>query len=421
MNRKNIKIVLAAVCFTVMGLAPLHAVVYTFTPEPRADLWELGHDNFYTWAINWTVPFEKYHIKDAVLTFKTIWNSRAGEENYLYTHLLSSEELPVPADNIVIEGSDKGTTGDNFDGMGTQIGTWSDPLGGSPAGSIDLIYRFSELPGMLETLETYLSAGYFGFGIDPDCHYFNQGVTFQVDVVPEPSTSGLFLLTIFGLVLQFSRKRYEKFRKFIDIVFSSMVIVITLPISIIIAILIKTESPGPVIYKQKRVGLNRRKKRGNRSYQGDRRKANRFGNLFYMYKFRTMYNDAESKSGAVWANVNDNRITKIGKFLRLSRLDELPQFFNVLKGDMSIIGPRPERPEFVRDLNKSICSYYLRYRIKPGITGLAQVRYSYAASIRETRKKLKYDLLYLKTRCLAIDVRIFFATVGTVLFARGSR
>lgn len=246
--------------------------------------------------------------------------------------------------------------------------------------------------------------------------------------VPEPSTFTLFFMSILGFLIRFSRRKYRRLREFFDIVFSSMMLVASFPIMIIIAILIKTDSSGPVFYKQTRVGLNRRRnkdRRRNKNRQVTlkevRRSNDNLGQIFNIYKFRTMYSDAEFKSGAVWTKQNDNRITKIGKFLRKTHLDEIPQFINVLKGKMSIIGPRPERPEFVKDLNKSICSYYRRNNIKPGITGLAQVRYRYASSVEDTRKKVKYDLLYLKRKNLFMDTRIILNTVNTVIFAKGAR
>jgi lipopolysaccharide/colanic/teichoic acid biosynthesis glycosyltransferase len=125
------------------------------------------------------------------------------------------------------------------------------------------------------------------------------------------------------------------------------------------------------------------------------------------------------RDGARWAARNDSRITKIGKYLRKTHLDEFPQFINVLKGEMTLIGPRPERPEFVKQLNDTIMSYYRRYNIKPGITGLAQVRYHYTSSLKDARNKVRYDLLYLKKRCFFMDSKIFFSTFGTVLFGKG--
>jgi len=221
-------------------------------------------------------------------------------------------------------------------------------------------------------------------------------------------------------VLQSSGRVYEKFRRALDIIISITALLLALPVMLAVALLIKFDSPGPVLYSQVRVGYNRRHGKAGRTAQ-DRRGDNNLGTPFRIYKFRTMRLDAESGSGAVWASSADSRVTRLGRFLRKSRLDELPQFYNVLKGDMSFIGPRPERPEFVKELNNNIGSYDKRCDVKPGITGLAQVRFSYAASLEDTKRKVKYDLMYLKKVSFLLDLQIFFSTFKTVLFAKGAR
>jgi lipopolysaccharide/colanic/teichoic acid biosynthesis glycosyltransferase len=142
---------------------------------------------------------------------------------------------------------------------------------------------------------------------------------------------------------------------------------------------------------------------------------------FVLYKFRTMKNDAEGKTGAVWSHEDDTRITRVGKILRKTRLDEIPQLFNVLKGDMSLIGPRPERPEFVRDLKEQIPYYMERHSVKPGITGWAQVKYPYGASVEDSMEKLRYDLYYIKRLGGFLDFTIIAETVRVVLLGRGGR
>lgn len=242
--------------------------------------------------------------------------------------------------------------------------------------------------------------------------------------IPEPSTMFLLVTALFASGLQFVRKRYNALRRISDIAISSVALVLTAPLMLIAAIMIKLDSPGPIFYKQVRVGLNRRtrdRRNGKRSVDGrDVRVDNTLGAPFTIYKLRSMRIDAE-KGGAVWAMQNDNRVTRIGKFLRKTRLDEIPQFINVLKGDMSFIGPRPERPEFVKKLNAAIPYYYRRFDIPPGITGLAQTRDAYAADIKQTRRKLKYDLLYVRKKCLLMDAKIFFNTIGTVVLGKGAR
>lgn len=168
-----------------------------------------------------------------------------------------------------------------------------------------------------------------------------------------------------------------------------------------IALAIKLSSPGPILYRQKRVG--------------------REGIVFNCYKFRTMRADAEADSGATWAADDDPRITKVGSFLRTSRLDEIPQLWNVLIGDMSLVGPRPERPEFVEWLSREILHYNVRHTIRPGITGWAQVRYKYGSSIEDSKEKLRYDLFYVKNISPGFDLLIVFYTIKIILLGRGAK
>lgn len=165
--------------------------------------------------------------------------------------------------------------------------------------------------------------------------------------------------------------------------------------------LIKLTSPGPVLYKQKRVGRN--------------------GMVFDCYKFRTMRADAEADSGPTWAGDDDPRITPVGKFLRKSRIDEIPQLWNVLRGDMYLVGPRPERPEFVEWLNQEIPHYNLRQSVRPGITGWAQIRYRYGSSIEDAKEKLRYDLFYVKNMSPGLDLLIFLETIKIILWGRGAK
>ncbi len=185
----------------------------------------------------------------------------------------------------------------------------------------------------------------------------------------------------------------------IDIFLSVVGLLLTLPFFPIIAIAIKMDSRGPVFFKQLRVG-NKEKN-------------------FMLYKFRTMRQDAEASTGAIWSSKDDPRITTLGKFLRNSRIDELPQLYNVLIGNMSFVGPRPERPEFVEKLKQVIPYYSKRHFIKPGLTGWAQVRYSYGSSVEDAIEKLRYDLYYIKNIRPSLDTLIFLETIKVVLFGRG--
>jgi len=177
--------------------------------------------------------------------------------------------------------------------------------------------------------------------------------------------------------------------------------VITAPVMLLVAGLVKLSSPGPALFRQQRVGKN--------------------DVVFTLYKFRSMYRDAEAVSGAVWAKQDDPRITPVGRVLRGLRLDELPQLFNVLKGEMSIVGPRPERPEFVTELAREIPYYRQRHCVKPGITGWAQINLKYGDTIQDTITKLEYDLYYIKNLAPALDVFIMFHTAKVMLLSRGSR
>src|SRR5215469_1506035 len=194
-------------------------------------------------------------------------------------------------------------------------------------------------------------------------------------------------------------KGYLLVKRVVDIVLSVMLLTVTAPLLAIIAAVVKLESPGAAIFSQERVGL--------------------MGRRFIVYKFRSMRQDAERHTGPTWAKENDDRITRVGAFLRKTRLDELPQMWNVLRGDMSFIGPRPERPYFV-DLLKSRIRYYdLRHYVKPGITGWAQVMYPYGASIEDAYHKLEYDLYYAKHISLKLDLLILLKTIGVVIKGEG--
>jgi sugar transferase (PEP-CTERM system associated) len=178
-------------------------------------------------------------------------------------------------------------------------------------------------------------------------------------------------------------------------------LILTLPLIPFIALAVKLSSPGPVFYRQRRVGRN--------------------GTTFYCYKFRTMRADAEADTGPTWAGDDDPRITRVGHYLRKMRLDEIPQLWNVLRGDMSFVGPRPERPEFVEWLSREIPYYNLRHLVLPGVTGWAQVNYPYGASLEESKEKLCYDLYYVKNMSVVFDLLIMFQTLKIVFLGRGGR
>ncbi|MDD2540317.1 MAG: TIGR03013 family PEP-CTERM/XrtA system glycosyltransferase [Desulfuromonadaceae bacterium] len=232
-----------------------------------------------------------------------------------------------------------------------------------------------------------------------------------VEVVDGPSfyehvTGKLFLeginpsWFIFSDGFKVSRIR-KILKRSVDVFCAIFGIILTAPFLPLVALAIKLDSPGPVFYRQKRVGERE--------------------NPFFLYKIRTMRVDAENETGAVWAQKNDARVTRLGAFFRKCRIDELPQFFNILRGDMSMVGPRPERPEFVDKLKEAIPYYSERHFVKPGVTGWAQVRYPYGASVEDAMEKLRFDLYYIKNLSLTFDLMIILETIQVVLFRKGSR
>lgn len=219
----------------------------------------------------------------------------------------------------------------------------------------------------------------------------NEGKV-EVDFITEE-----WLLQAYGFKILRSQIQ-NNIKRVFDIIMAIIIGVMTLPVMAVAAIIVRLESPGPIIYSQDRVGEN--------------------GKEFKVHKFRSMRNDAE-KDGAKWAQVNDPRVTKFGNFMRKTRIDELPQLINVLKGEMSFIGPRPERMVFIKELEKEIPYYNLRHMVKPGLTGWAQVMYPYGASVEDARRKLEYDLYYIKHHSLYLDMMIMFMTFKTVVFGKG--
>ena len=200
----------------------------------------------------------------------------------------------------------------------------------------------------------------------------------------------------------FSKTGFQRLlKRAFDISVSGAMLVATLPIMLVAALAIWLETGRPILYRQKRVGES--------------------GQIFEIFKFRSMRVDAEKDGVARWAKKNDDRITRVGKFVRLTRVDELPQLINVMRGDMSFVGPRPERPPFVHELSRKVPFYASRHSVKPGITGWAQVRYPYGASVDDAVQKLQFDLYYVKNHSLFLDLVILFQTAQVVLFRQGAR
>jgi exopolysaccharide biosynthesis polyprenyl glycosylphosphotransferase len=190
-------------------------------------------------------------------------------------------------------------------------------------------------------------------------------------------------------------------KRFVDVVLSFVMLVVLAPLIGLVALLIKIDSKGPVLFSQERVG--------------------EMGKRFHIHKFRSMIVEAEKESGPVWAKYNDERITRVGRFIRRWRIDEIPQLWNVFKGEMSFVGPRPERPFFVEKLEKTIPYYRERFTVKPGVTGWAQISYGYGATVEDAVEKLNYELFYIKNMSIFMDLWIVLRTIKTVLFDKGAR
>ena len=244
-----------------------------------------------------------------------------------------------------------------------------------------------------------------GIAIDAQANPADMEITSGKPRSHAPEASSFILLStgIMGYIVRFARRKFQQFKRCFDIVVACLSLILALPILAIAGAIVKITSPGgSIFYKQKRVGKD--------------------GINFDIFKLRTMKPDAEKESGAVWARENDSRLIPFfGKLFRKTHVDELPQFINVLRGEMSIVGPRPERPEFVKQLKQDIPDYEKRLTVNPGITGLAQVWHKYDETLADVKKKIKYDLLYIRKMCLMVDLRILFKTIFVVLTGQGAR
>jgi exopolysaccharide biosynthesis polyprenyl glycosylphosphotransferase len=234
-----------------------------------------------------------------------------------------------------------------------------------------------------------------------------EGKDVKLKIVPDlyeilsgqARTSQIYGMPLIDIMPELMPEWEKKLKRLLDIFASLIILIISFPVIILSSIAIKMNSPGPVFFRQERSGLN--------------------GRSFKMVKFRSMYQDAEKHTGPVWSQKDDPRITKVGKIIRKLRIDEIPQMYNVLKGEMSLVGPRPERPFFVEKLSEQIPYYKRRLKVRPGITGWAQVKHKYDESIEDVKIKLRYDLFYIENMSIRMDMKILFRTIFVVIFGKG--
>ena len=229
-----------------------------------------------------------------------------------------------------------------------------------------------------------------GLKIVPDLYEILSG---------QARTSQLYGIPLIDIMPELMPEWEKRLKRISDVIISLIILLITLPLNILFAVAIKMDSKGPVLFRQERIGMD--------------------GREFKIYKFRSMYKDAEKHTGPVWSTKDDPRVTRVGRIIRKLRIDEIPQFFNVLKGEMSLVGPRPERPYFVEMLAQQLPYYKRRLKVRPGITGWAQVKHKYDESIEDVKVKLRYDLFYIENMSLRMDLKILARTVLVVLFGKG--
>jgi len=229
-----------------------------------------------------------------------------------------------------------------------------------------------------------------GLKIVPDLYEILSG---------QARTSQLYGIPLIDIMPELMPEWEKKLKRISDITISLLILIVTLPLDILVSILIKLDSPGPILFKQDRIGMNNK--------------------IFRIYKFRSMFKDAEKHTGPIWSRKDDPRVTRVGRIMRKLRIDEIPQFYNVLKGEMSLVGPRPERPYFVDMLAEQLPYYRRRLKVRPGITGWAQVKHKYDESIEDVKVKLRYDLFYIENMSFRMDIKILARTILVVLFGKG--
>jgi exopolysaccharide biosynthesis polyprenyl glycosylphosphotransferase len=234
-----------------------------------------------------------------------------------------------------------------------------------------------------------------------------EGKNLNLKIVPDlyeilsgqARTSQIYGMPLIDIMPELMPEWEKKLKRLMDIFISFLILIVSSPIIILTSIAIKIDSKGPIFFKQERLGQN--------------------GRPFKVLKFRSMINDAEKYTGPVWSQKDDPRVTRMGKFVRRVRIDEIPQMFNVLKGEMSLVGPRPERAFFVEKLSQEIPYYKRRLKVRPGVTGWAQIKHKYDETIEDVKIKLRYDLFYIENMSIRMDFKILLRTVFVVLFGKG--
>ncbi|MDR0307234.1 MAG: sugar transferase [Chitinispirillales bacterium] len=302
----------------------------------------------------------------------------------------------------------------SFPKLGYRVAGFIDDDGsrkGSVCGGLPIFGTYSDIPSVAQREKIGgLIIGHVSGSANEISRVLNYCGELHINIYMVPSlmdvisghqkTHQLFGVPLMVLLQDHMPGWEAQVKRIIDIAVSFLVLLLGAPVWLAVGGLIRLTSAGPAIYKQERVGRN--------------------GKNYTMYKFRSMYSDAESRSGPQWASENDPRITPIGRFIRKTRLDEIPQFINVLKGEMSLVGPRPERPFFVEQLKQEIPWYVRRIKMKPGITGWAQVKHKYDSSIEDVKQKVLYDLYYFENMSLSLDLKILVRTILVVLTGKGA-
>ncbi|MDR3012453.1 MAG: sugar transferase [Chitinispirillales bacterium] len=337
----------------------------------------------------------------------------------MHTFFVALFSKGIAIDRVLIVGADKSGEElvrdiNSFPQLGYRVAGFIDDNGsrkGTVCAGLPVFGTYSDIPAVAAREKIGgLIIGRVSGSANEITRILDYCADLKIDIFMVPSledvitghfkTNQLFGIPLMVLLQDHMPPWEAQVKRLIDITVSLGVLVFGSPILLGTALLIRATSPGPAIYKQERVGRN--------------------GKNYVMYKFRSMYIDAESRTGPQWAKENDPRITPMGRFIRKTRLDELPQFLNVLKGEMSLVGPRPERPFFVEKLRQEIPWYIRRIKMKPGITGWAQVKHKYDASIEDVKQKVLYDLYYFENMSLALDIKIILRTILVVFTGKGA-